>query len=73
MCDAYGRSQSDANNAASCDGSVSLVLFSSHCKQVIIIIIITRMWATAQGDGRPVEHRWRPVLNATKFGSRPLL
>ena len=21
----------------------------------------------------PAEYRWRPVLNATKFGSRPLL
>ena len=31
------------------------------------------MWANAQRDGRPAEYRWRPVLNATKFGSRPLL
>jgi len=31
------------------------------------------MWATAQRDGRPAEYRWRPVLNAPKFGSRPLL
>jgi len=23
------------------------------------------MWAKAQRDGRPVEYRWRPVLNAT--------
>jgi len=22
------------------------------------------MWATAQRDGRPVEHRWRPLFNA---------
>jgi len=34
----------------------------------------TRMWANAQRDGRPAEYRWRhPVLNAAKFGSRPLL
>ena len=33
----------------------------------------TRMWANAQRDGRPSEYRWRPVLNAAKFGSRPLL
>jgi len=26
------------------------------------------MWANAQRDGRPVEHRWRPLLNAAKFG-----
>ena len=29
---------------------------------------ITRMWANAQRDGRPVEHRWRPLFNAAKFG-----
>jgi len=27
----------------------------------------TRMWANAQRDGRPVEHRWRPLFNAAKF------
>jgi len=31
------------------------------------------MWANAQRDGRAAEYRWRPVLNAAKFGSRPLL
>jgi len=31
------------------------------------------MWANAQRDGRPAEYRWRPVLNAAKFGSRSLL
>ena len=31
------------------------------------------MWANAQRDGRPAEHRWRPLFNAAKFGSRPLL
>jgi len=31
------------------------------------------MWAKAQRDGRPVEYRWRPLFNATKFGWRPLL
>jgi len=31
------------------------------------------MWANAQRDGRPAQYRWRPVLNAAKFGSRPLL
>jgi len=28
----------------------------------------TRMWASAQRDGRLAEDRWRPVLNAAKFG-----
>ena len=31
------------------------------------------MWANAQRDGRPAEHRWRPLFNAAKFGSRTLL
>ena len=26
------------------------------------------MWANAQRDGRPGEHRWRPLFNAAKFG-----
>jgi len=25
------------------------------------------MWANAQRDGRPAEHRWRPLFNAAKF------
>jgi len=32
-----------------------------------------RMWANAQRDGRPAEHWWCPLFNATKFGWRPLL
>ena len=24
----------------------------------------TRMWANAQPDGRPAEHRWHPLFNA---------
>jgi len=35
------------------------------------IFIYTRMWASAQRDGRP--SKWRPVFNATNFGWRPLL
>jgi len=31
------------------------------------------MWSNVQRDGRPAEYRWRHVLNAAKFGSRPLL
>ena len=29
---------------------------------------ITRNVAIAQRDGRPAEHRWRPLFNAAKFG-----
>ena len=28
----------------------------------------TRMWANAQPDGRPAEHRWHPLFNAGNFG-----
>ena len=28
----------------------------------------TRMWVSAQRDGRPAEYRWRPLFNAAKFG-----
>jgi len=31
-------------------------------------IAATRMWANAQRDGRPAEHRWRPLFNVAKFG-----
>ena len=37
------------------------------------IILVTRMWADAQRDGRTAEYRWRPLFNAAKFGWRPLL
>ena len=35
-----------------------------------------RFWQTViklECDGRPAEHRWRPLFNAAKFGWRPLL
>jgi len=32
-----------------------------------------RTWANGQRNGHPAEYRWRPVLNAAKYGSRPLL
>ena len=31
-------------------------------------LVLTRMWANAQRDGRPAEYRWRPLFNAAKFG-----
>jgi len=33
----------------------------------------TRMLANSQRDGRPAEYRWRPLLNAAKFGRCLLL
>ena len=43
------------------------------CKTINANFTITRTWANAQRDGRPAEHRWRPLFNAAKFGWRPLL
>ena len=49
---------------------------SSHLVAILLqqyLLIIgfrsntTRMWANAQPDGRPAEHRWRPLFNAAKF------
>jgi len=31
-------------------------------------ILKLEMWANAQHDGRPAEHRWRPLFNAAKCG-----
>jgi len=31
------------------------------------------MWTISQRDGLPAEYRWRPLINAAKFGRRPLL
>jgi len=36
--------------------------------QLYKMLTSTRMWANAQPDGRPAEHRWRPLFNAAKFG-----
>jgi len=46
--------------------------FKNNMNKCLIWIINktkkTRMWANAQPDGRPAEHRWRPLFNAAKFG-----
>ena len=31
-------------------------------------IYYLEIWANAQHDGHPVEHRWRPLFNAAKCG-----
>jgi len=43
------------------------------CHRNIRFYLITRMWANAQRDGRPVDYRWRALFNVTKFGWHPLL
>ena len=44
-----------------------------YCRLTNVKLIITRMWANAQRDGRPAKYRWFPLFNAAKFGWRPLL
>jgi len=45
-------------------------LIGLHRFQNLLSILYnhTRMWANAQRDGRPAEHRWRFLFNAAKFG-----
>ena len=43
-------------------GAILFLIFISD------LDINTRMWANTQPDGRPAEHRWRPLFNAVKFG-----
>jgi len=49
-----------------------LFLFSDFNKynnnKTANILEKTRKWASPQPDGRPAEHRWRPLFNAAKFG-----
>ena len=67
-----------------CGVSVDLAhIFCTHVRNRISICAVnhlrhrfsftTRMWANAQRDGRPAEHRWHPLFNAAKFGWCPLL
>jgi len=48
------------------DGEVKIVDHRTHA--LLAKRHWTRMWANAQRDGRFAEYRWRPVLNAAKFG-----
>jgi len=48
----------------------SICEFYLHTSTHLLAVttVLTRMWANAQPDGRPAEHRWRPLFNAAKFG-----
>jgi len=39
-----------------------------HCTNIVTHKTKLEMWANAQCDGRPAEHRWRPLFNTAKFG-----
>jgi len=69
MVDAYKNCAVINYSARNCSITL-LYFFSEHIRK---IHSKTRMWANAQPDGRPAEHRWRPLFNAPKFGWRPLL
>ena len=47
-------------------GQPPFLLLNQQCQ--ITNLNGTRMWANAQRDGRPAEHRWRPLFNGAKFG-----
>jgi len=76
---------SPQNSESSRDSSPSLWLESPSLSVTMSIVatvahlsycwalVLTRMWADAQCDGRPAKYRWRPLFNAVKFGWCPLL
>ena len=41
---------------------------NARCGHTLLAEQKLEMWANAQRDGRPAEHRWRPLFNAAKFG-----
>jgi len=43
----------------------SMVDIQSTAAQIRRGLKKTRMWANAQRDGRPAEHRWRRLFNVT--------
>jgi len=40
---------------------------------ILTFYCLLEIWANAQCDDRPAKHRGRPLFNAARFGSRPLL
>jgi len=58
---------SDDGRSAELDGRRTVRI--GACRSILRrFSCLTRMWANAQRDGRPAEHRWRPLFNAAKFG-----
>jgi len=48
--------------------NLDLLTLTINLTLLTVDLTLTRMWANAQFDGRPAEHRWRPLFNAAKFG-----
>jgi len=51
-----------------CEAEFRFILSADETRQAHAVLMETRMWANAQPDGRPAEHRWRPLFNAAKSG-----
>jgi len=64
----YARSRTDDEQQSAATGAHSLSGLRINELSYGTTDKKTRMWANAQPDGRPAEHRWRPLFNAAKFG-----
>ena len=53
--------------------SYALSWFSSLFQLSLQYLLRLECGPMHKPDGRPAEHRWRPLFNAPKFGWRPLL
>jgi len=54
------------SNVVDCDQYNTI---KPNCQTTLTITVKKlEIWANAQRDGRPAEHRWRPLFNATKYG-----
>ena len=51
-----------------CGNTAYCVTLSGEDTSRYLNKIELEMWANDQIDGRPAEYRWRPLLNAAKFG-----
>jgi len=58
----------EVKNSMKYTNIIKLFIYSRLAIQMTKNYINTRMWDNAQRDGRPAEHRWRPLFNAAKFG-----
>jgi len=65
-------SPSETSSAYMRRSSLSPAINVTHYPPSVLINSLLRQ-TRIQRDGRPAEHRWRPLFNAAKFGWRPLL
>jgi len=59
----------DLSRSQAVKHTVKVIMSQKLCKiGKLLLQTTTRMWANAQPDGHPAEHKWRPLFNAPKFG-----